>query len=133
MLADWRQNLGMQVAARSFHATAMHIDFGRQAGSERSPQGGVSTARQAKHAPSTAPLSSGRPCSSASMTGALILAVVGWLHRVLAMQVRDFEFNAEKQASQRDSAQQLKQETEEKRSTLEQWSASAYGEVCLRP
>ena len=53
---------------------------------------------------------------------------------VALWQVRDFEYNAEKQASQRDSAEQLKQEAEQKRSSLEQWSASAYGEVgpCLR-
>ena len=47
--------------------------------------------------------------------------------------MRDFEFDADKQASQRDSAHKLKQDAEEKRSTLEQWSSSAYGEVsCLQ-
>ena len=71
-------------------------------------------------------------CVSARCTAAGLAcqtASAAALLRRACAQVRDFEYNAEKQASQRDSAEQMKQDAEKKRGSLEQWSASAYGEV----
>ncbi|KAK9811116.1 hypothetical protein WJX73_003699 [Symbiochloris irregularis] len=44
-------------------------------------------------------------------------------------QVRDYEFSEERQNSQDQSSQALKHDAEEKRSQLEQWSSTAYGEA----
>lgn len=51
------------------------------------------------------------------------------LYRCFAEQVRDYEYNEERQQSQSDSTKNLKSDSESKRSQLEQWSSSAYGEV----
>jgi len=45
------------------------------------------------------------------------------------VQVREYEYDAEKQGQQEQSTQRLKREVEGKRTQLEQWSSTAYGEV----
>ena len=47
----------------------------------------------------------------------------------LALQVRDYEFDQEMQSNQSDAARSLKANVDKKRTQLEEWSASAYGEV----
>lgn len=47
-------------------------------------------------------------------------------------QVRDYEFNQEMQSNQSEAAKSLKANADKKRSQLEEWSASAYGEVHCR-
>ena len=44
-------------------------------------------------------------------------------------QVREYEFDAQMQDLQEKSATKLKTDVETKRSQLEQWSSTAYGEV----
>ena len=47
-------------------------------------------------------------------------------------QVRDYEFDQELQSNQSEAAKALKANADKKRAQLEEWSASAYGEVtCL--
>ena len=48
---------------------------------------------------------------------------------LLCAQVRDYEFDQELQQSQSQASQGVKTAADTKRSQLEQWSASAYGEV----
>lgn len=48
---------------------------------------------------------------------------------VPALQVRDYEFDQEMQSNQSEAAQSLKANADKKRKQLEEWSASAYGEV----
>ena len=48
-------------------------------------------------------------------------------------QVRDYEFDQEMQQSQSEASQGVKTAADTKRSQLEQWSASAYGEVLSQP
>lgn len=45
--------------------------------------------------------------------------------------MREFEFNAELQEMQEKSTEKLRKDVEAKRSQLEQWSSTAYGEVSL--
>lgn len=47
------------------------------------------------------------------------------------LQVRDYEFDQELQENQSEAAKTLKSTADAKRSQLEQWSSSAYGEVCF--
>ena len=47
--------------------------------------------------------------------------------------MRDYEFDQEMQQSQSEASQTVKTAADAKRSQLEQWSASAYGEVCTWP
>lgn len=44
-------------------------------------------------------------------------------------QVRDYEFDQELQSNQSEAAKALKANADKKRAQLEEWSASAYGEV----
>ena len=46
-----------------------------------------------------------------------------------ALQVRDYEFDQEMQSNQSEAAKSLKANADKKRKQLEEWSASAYGEV----
>ena len=48
---------------------------------------------------------------------------------VLAPQVRDYEFDQEMQSNQSEASKSLKANADKKRKQLEEWSASAYGEV----
>lgn len=43
--------------------------------------------------------------------------------------MREFEFNAELQDMQEKSTEKLRKDVEARRSQLEQWSSTAYGEV----
>jgi len=49
--------------------------------------------------------------------------------RPKGFQVREYEYDAEKQGQQEQSTQRLKREVEGKRTQLEQWSSTAYGEA----
>lgn len=53
-------------------------------------------------------------------------------HLVLVPQVRDYEFDQELQSNQSEAAKALKANADKKRAQLEEWSASAYGEVTCR-
>ena len=44
-------------------------------------------------------------------------------------QVREYEFNAEQRKENEKNADKLRTEVETKRSQLEEWSSTAYGEV----
>lgn len=46
-------------------------------------------------------------------------------------QVREYEFDSAMQDLQEKSAEKLKKDVESKRSQLEQWSSTAYGEVSI--
>ena len=46
--------------------------------------------------------------------------------------VRDYEFDQELQANQSEASQSMKTAADTKRAQLEQWSATAYGEVRIR-
>ena len=48
---------------------------------------------------------------------------------VVTLQVRDYEFDQEMQSNQSEAAKSLKANADKKRKQLEEWSASAYGEV----
>lgn len=48
---------------------------------------------------------------------------------MLGLQVREYEFDQELQELQQKSGAKLKEDVESKRSQLEQWSSTAYGEV----
>ena len=48
---------------------------------------------------------------------------------MLAPQVRDYEFDQEMQSNQSEASKSLKGNADKKRKQLEEWSASAYGEV----
>ena len=48
---------------------------------------------------------------------------------MLVPQVRDYEFDEEMQSNQSEASQVLKSNADKKRKQLEEWSASAYGEV----
>ena len=48
---------------------------------------------------------------------------------MVVLQVRDYEFDQEMQSSQSEAAKGLKASADKKRKQLEEWSASAYGEV----
>ena len=48
---------------------------------------------------------------------------------MLGVQVRDYEFDQEMQSNQSEASQALKSNADKKRKQLEEWSASAYGEV----
>ena len=48
---------------------------------------------------------------------------------IVVAQVRDYEFDQEIQDNQGEAAKTLKANADSKRSQMEQWSASAYGEV----
>jgi len=48
---------------------------------------------------------------------------------MLVPQVRDYEFDQEMQSNQSEASQVLKSNADKKRKQLEEWSASAYGEV----
>ena len=48
-------------------------------------------------------------------------------------QVREYEFNAEQRKENEKNADKLRTEVETKRSQLEEWSSTAYGEVCSFP
>ena len=53
---------------------------------------------------------------------------------VPTLQVRDYEFDQEMQSNQSEAAKALKANADKKRAQLEEWSASAYGEVsCCHP
>lgn len=51
------------------------------------------------------------------------------LNTLVVAQVRDYEFDQEIQDNQGEAAKTLKANADSKRSQMEQWSASAYGEV----
>jgi len=46
-----------------------------------------------------------------------------------SLQVREYEYNAERQGQQEKTSQKLKGDVSSKRTQLEQWSSTAYGEV----
>lgn len=47
--------------------------------------------------------------------------------------MREYEFDAEQQKLNKSAADKLSREVEAKRSQLEEWSSTAYGEVLLIP